>query len=160
VRDIGVMCLQFGKAATASNVWSFVLSAPDSGGYISIGFSPTGRMVGSTAVAGWATSGGGAGSARRYYLGGTSSRACPPDQGKLTLARAPTVVAKASRLYLAFQLAGQPLTDVVYAVGPSGSLPGSSGFLPQHQDMAAGTISLSGGSPATGRGGTDTEDFF
>jgi hypothetical protein len=128
-----------------------VLSAPDNGGYIAIGFSPTGRMVGSSAVAGWA------GSARRYYLGGMSSRACPPDKGKLTLARAPTVVSKGSRLYLAFQLAEQPLTNIVYAVGPSGGLPGSNGFLPQHRDMASGTISLAGGSspaPATGGGGT------
>jgi len=107
-------------------VWSFVLSAPDNGGYISVGFSPTGRMVGSSAVAGWVTAAG-AGSARQYYLGGTSSGSCPPDQGKLALARgaaAPTIVSKGSRLYLAFQLVGQPLTDVVYAVGPSGSLPG------------------------------------
>ncbi|KAG2602540.1 cytochrome b561 and DOMON domain-containing protein At3g07570-like [Panicum virgatum] len=154
--------LRFGKAASGSNVWSFVLSAPDNGGYISVGFSPTGRMVGSSAVAGWVTAAG-AGSARQYYLGGTSSSSCPPDQGKLALARgaaAPTIVSKGSRLYLAFQLAGQPLTGVVYAVGPSGSLPGSNGLLPQHQDMASGTISLSGGSsgggsPATGGGDGD-----
>ncbi|RLN05022.1 hypothetical protein C2845_PM13G16020 [Panicum miliaceum] len=157
--------LRFGKAALGSNLWSFVLSAPDNGGYISVGFSPTGRMVGSSAVAGWVTAAG-AGSARQYYLGGTSSRSCPPDQGKLALARgaaAPTIVSKGSRLYLAFQLAGQPLTDVVYAVGPSGSLPGSNGLLPQHQDMASGTISLSGGSsgggsPATGGGDGDGDD--
>lgn len=148
--------VQFGKAAAPGrNAWSFVLSAPDNGGYVSIGFSPTGRMVGSSAVAGWVTAAG-AGSARQYYLGGTTSRSCPPDQGKLTLASA-TVVSKGSRLYLAFQLDGQPLTNVVYAVGPSATLPGSNGLLPQHQDMAAGTISLSGGtsgggSPATGGG--------
>lgn len=147
-------CLQFGKAANNS-VWSFVLSAPDNGGYISIGFSPTGRMVGSSAVAGWA------GSARQYYLGGTSSRSCPPDQGDLALASSPAVASKGSRLYLAFQLTGQPLTNVVYAVGPRGSVPVSNGLLQQHQDMASGTISLSGGgsgggSPATGGGGTPT----
>ena len=149
--------MQYGKSGR--DTWSFVLSAPDNGGYISVGFSPTGRMVGSSAVAGWVTAAG-AGSARQYYLGGTSSSSCPPDQGKLALARgaaAPTIVSKGSRLYLAFQLAGQPLTGVVYAVGPSGSLPGSNGLLPQHQDMASGTISLSGGSsgggsPATGGG--------
>ncbi|CAO1942631.1 unnamed protein product [Urochloa humidicola] len=151
--------LRFGKAsASGSNdVWSFVLSAPDNGGYISMGFSPTGRMVGSSAVAGWA------GSARQYYLGGTSSRSCPPDKGDLALARGATVaVSKGSRLYLAFQLTGKPpLTDVIYAVSPSGTLPGSNGLLPRHQDMASGTISLSGGgtggagggSPATGGGG-------
>ncbi|KAF8642771.1 hypothetical protein HU200_067156 [Digitaria exilis] len=147
--------LRFGKAA-GNNVWSFVLSAPDNGGYIAIGFSPTGRMVGSSAVAGWAAgAGAGSSAARQYYLGGTSSSSCPPDQGKLALVAAapPTVVSKGSRLYLAFQLAGQPLTDVVYAVGPTGSLPGSNGLLPQHQDMASGTISLSGG--GTGDGDDD-----
>ncbi|KAK3166214.1 hypothetical protein QOZ80_1AG0042880 [Eleusine coracana subsp. coracana] len=107
-------------------------------------------MVGSSAVAGWAGS-----KARQYYLGGTSSSACPPDQGDLVLASSPTVASKGSRLYLAFQLTGQPLTDVVYAVGPSGSVPGSNGLLPRHQDMASGSISLSGGSPATGGGGGD-----
>ncbi|CAL4960001.1 unnamed protein product [Urochloa decumbens] len=153
--------LRFGKAsASGSNeVWSFVLSAPDNGGYISMGFSPTGRMVGSSAVAGWA----GAGSARQYYLGGTSPSSCPPDQGDLALTRgAAVVVSKGSRLYLAFQLAGQqPLTDVIYAVGPSGTLPGSNGLLPRHQDMASGTVSLSGGgggSPATGGGGDGDGD--
>ncbi|KAJ1286619.1 hypothetical protein BS78_03G366100 [Paspalum vaginatum] len=157
--------LRFGKAASGSNVWSFVLSAPDNGAYISVGFSPTGRMVGSSAVAGWVTAAG-VGSARQYYLGGTSSRSCPPDKGNLALASgagAPTIVSKGSRLYLAFQLTGQPLTKVIYAVGPGSSLPGSNGLLPQHQDMASGTISLSGGtsgggSPATGGGDGDGDD--
>ncbi|GJM92213.1 hypothetical protein PR202_ga08654 [Eleusine coracana subsp. coracana] len=149
--------LRFGKASNSSSAWSFVLSAPDNGGYISIGFSPTGRMVGSSAVAGWA---GSKSKARQYYLGGTSSSACPPDQGDLALASSPTVASKGSRLYLAFQLTGQPLADVVYAVGPSGTVPGSNGLLPRHQDMASGSISLSGGgsgggSPATGGGGGD-----
>ncbi|KAF0920489.1 hypothetical protein E2562_035383 [Oryza meyeriana var. granulata] len=150
--------LRFGKEASGSNVWNFVLSAPDSGGYISVGFSPTGRMLGSSAVVGWVTSSG-VGTARQYYLGGTSSRSCPPDQGKLALSRAaaPTIVSKDSRLYLAFQFSGQPLTDVVYAVGPAGSLPGSNGLLPQHQDMTSGTITLPGGtSGGAGGGSTST----
>ncbi|BAS75680.1 Os01g0893700 [Oryza sativa Japonica Group] len=159
--------LQFGKDASSAgsnSVWNFVLSAPDSGGYIAVGFSPNGKMVGGSAVAGWATPGA-AGTARQYYLGGTTSSLCPPDQGKLSLSRgaaAPTIVSKGSRLYLAFQLSGQPLTNVIYAVGPAGTLPGPSGLLAQHKDMAAGTISLSGGTsggggsgtPATGGGGT------
>uniref|UniRef100_A0A0E0JS33 DOMON domain-containing protein n=1 Tax=Oryza punctata TaxID=4537 RepID=A0A0E0JS33_ORYPU len=160
--------LRFGKEASSgsNNMWNFVLSAPDSGGYIAVGFSPNGKMVGSSAVAGWVTPNG-AGTARQYYLGGTTSSSCPPDQGKLSLSRgagaAPTIVSKGSRLYLAFQLSGQPLTNVIYAVGPAGSLPGPSGLLAQHKDMAAGTISLSGGSsggggtPATGGGGDGDE---
>jgi hypothetical protein len=84
------MCLQFGKVATASNRWSFVLSVLDSSGYISIGFSPSKQMVGSSTVAEWATSTGSAGAVRWYYLVGMSSRVCPPDQGKLTLVLVPT----------------------------------------------------------------------
>uniref|UniRef100_A0A0E0N659 DOMON domain-containing protein n=1 Tax=Oryza rufipogon TaxID=4529 RepID=A0A0E0N659_ORYRU len=162
--------LRFGKDASSAgsnSVWNFVLSAPDSGGYIAVGFSPNGKMVGGSAVAGWATPGA-AGTARQYYLGGTTSSLCPPDQGKLSLSRgaaAPTIVSKGSRLYLAFQLSGQPLTNVIYAVGPAGTLPGPSGLLAQHKDMAAGTISLSGGTsggggsgtPATGGGGDGDE---
>uniref|UniRef100_J3L6P1 Cytochrome b561 and DOMON domain-containing protein n=1 Tax=Oryza brachyantha TaxID=4533 RepID=J3L6P1_ORYBR len=147
--------LRFGKDASGSSVWNFVLSAPDSGGYISVGFSPNGRMVGSSAVAGWMTSSG-AGTAAQYYLGGTSSRSCPSGQGKLALSRAagPTIVSQGSRLYLAFQFSGQPLTDLVYAVGPSGSLPGSNGLLPQHQDMTSGTITLPAGTSGGGGGGS------
>uniref|UniRef100_A0A0D9V8X5 Cytochrome b561 and DOMON domain-containing protein n=1 Tax=Leersia perrieri TaxID=77586 RepID=A0A0D9V8X5_9ORYZ len=159
--------LRFGKDSSSKNVWSFVLSAPDSGGYIAVGFAPTaGRMVGSSAVAGWVdTSSSGAGTARQYYLGGTSSSSCPPDKGNLALSSAtassPAIVSKGSRLYLAFQLTGQPITDVIYAVGPSGSLPSSNGFLPRHLDMTSGTITLSGGgggSTSTGGGGGGDDD--
>ncbi|KAG8054381.1 hypothetical protein GUJ93_ZPchr0001g30657 [Zizania palustris] len=162
LEDLKNLCSGFGKDASGSNVWNFVLSAPDNGGYISVGFSPTGRMVGSSAVAGWVAADGTA-TAKQYFLGGTSSGSCPPDKGKLALTPAvqPTIVSKGSRLYLAFQFSGQPLTNVIYAVGPTGKLPGSSGLLSQHQDMAAGTIKLpsgtsgggGGGSPAAGGGG-------
>jgi hypothetical protein len=112
--------------------------------------------VGSSAVAGWVASGG-VGTARQYYLGGTSSRSCPPGQGKLSLstgAAAPTIVSQGSRLYLAFQFSGQPRTDLVYAVGPAGSLPGTNGFLAQHQYMTSGTITLPTGTSGGGGGGS------
>uniref|UniRef100_A0A0E0JS35 DOMON domain-containing protein n=2 Tax=Oryza punctata TaxID=4537 RepID=A0A0E0JS35_ORYPU len=148
------LVLRFGKDASGSNnVWNFVLSAPDSGGYIALGFSPDGMMVGSSAVVGWVTPDG-VGTARQYYLGGTSSPSCPPDQGKLSLslsrgaAAAPTIVSKGSRLYLAFQLSGQPLTDVIYAVGQKGNLPGPNGLLSIHLACITGTISDSRGTSA------------
>ncbi|KAG5232137.1 cytochrome b561 and DOMON domain-containing protein [Salix suchowensis] len=40
-------------AQTSSNLWSFVLSAPDANSYIAIGFSSNGLMIGSSAVVGW-----------------------------------------------------------------------------------------------------------
>ncbi|KAJ3681398.1 hypothetical protein LUZ60_015887 [Juncus effusus] len=126
---------------TGTNL-SFVLSAPDNGAYISIGFSPDGRMVGSSAIAGWVSSG--SGTVKQYYLGGTSSKSCPPDQGDLKLVKgSPLIISKSSRLYLAFQLSAVPQTNVIYAVGP-GNLPGSNGYLPQHSNMGSGTISFSG----------------
>ncbi|KAG8054366.1 hypothetical protein GUJ93_ZPchr0001g29319 [Zizania palustris] len=125
-------------------------------------------MVGSSAVAGWIAADGTA-TANQYFLGGTSSGSCPPNKGKLALTpdAQPAIVSKGSRLYLAFQFSGQPLTDVIYAVGPPGTLPGSSGLLARHQDMSIGTITLpsgtsggsgGGGSPATGGGGGEGDD--
>jgi len=147
--------LRYGKAGSD---WSFVLSAPDNGAYISIGFSPNGRMVGSSAVAAWVSSG--SGTAKQYYLGGTSSKSCPPDQGDLKLVKgSPLILSKNSRLYLAFQLSAVPQTNVIYAVGPGNSLPGSNGYLPQHNNMGSGTISFSGGGGTNSTtGGGDGDD--
>ncbi|KAF8664004.1 hypothetical protein HU200_055020 [Digitaria exilis] len=145
------------RQGAGNNVWSFVLSAPDNGGYIAIGFSRPGGWWGAAPCRVATGAGAGSSAARQYYLGGTSSSSCPPDQGKLALVAAarPTVVSKGSRLYLAFQLAGQPLTDVVYAVGPTGSLPGPTGFSPstghgvRHHQLVRSGSGTGGGSPAT-----------
>lgn len=130
-----------------SNVWSYVLSAPDTGSYIAMGFSSDGSMVGSSAMAGW-IAGGGPGIAKRYYLGGLSSKRCPPDQGSLDPVQGKSLImSQGSRLYLAFQLNGaQPPQRLIYAVGPQNNQPSSDGYLPRHRTMASGSIDLSGGS--------------
>ncbi|OAY78960.1 Cytochrome b561 and DOMON domain-containing protein, partial [Ananas comosus] len=118
--------MRYGKTA-ATDTWSFVLSAPDSRTYVSVGFSADGFMVGSSAVAGWVSSSG-VGIVRQYYLGGTSSSSCPPGQGTLHLTpNSSLIVLQSSRLYLAFQLTGsaQPQPYLIYAVGPSNSPPSS-----------------------------------
>ncbi|RWW21428.1 hypothetical protein GW17_00014422 [Ensete ventricosum] len=122
-------------------VSAFVLSAPDTGAYVAIGFSPDGKMVGSSAVAGWTPSGG-AGIVKQYYLGGYSSSQCPPDQGSLPLVQGSSLLASQnSRLYLAFQLnTAQPRKNLIYAVGPSNTLPPSGGSLASHRDKASGTL--------------------
>ncbi|KAF8755850.1 hypothetical protein HU200_011326 [Digitaria exilis] len=117
-----------------------------------------GGWWGASAVAGWATgAGAGSSAARQYYLGGTSSSSCPPDQGKLALVAAarPTVVSKGSRLYLAFQLAAAAHRRRLRR-GPHRQLAGVQRLLPQHQDMASGTISLSGSGSGTGGGSPAT----
>lgn len=139
---------QFAK--TGPSLWTFVLSAPDGGAYIAIGFSPDGRMVGSSAVVGWMAGDGGAGMAMQYFLGGYTPNQCPPAQGNLTLTQgSPVVVSRSSRVYLAFQLnASQPERVLVYAVGPENALPSANGYLVTHRSMASGSLSA----PAAARG--------
>lgn len=130
-------------------LWSFVLSAPDNNAYIAVGFSTNGRMVGSSAVAGW-IAGGGSGVVKQYALRGTSSKDCPPDQGSLQLVPAKSaILSLSSRLYLAFQLnTSQPQTRLIYAVGPRGSLPGSDFSLAEHEDMASTAVDYATGGSA------------
>lgn len=136
---------QYGESANGT--WSFVLSAPDNGGYVSVGFSTTGRMVGSSAVAGWTTTGGGGGGvAKQYRLGGTSPGSCPPDQGSLALVPGTTVlVARSSRLYLAFQFtAKRPTPYLIYAVGPAGARL-SGNYLVRHRSYASAAVDYATG---------------
>jgi hypothetical protein len=148
---------QYGKSG--QDTWSFVLSAPDAGGYVAVGFSANGAMVGSSAVAGWTTSGG-VGVAKQYRLGGTSPGSCPPDQGSLALVPGTTLLAaRASRLYLAFQFAAaaRPAPYLIYAVGPSGAQL-SNNYLVRHRsyasaavDYATGVASVAGNGPFNAR---------
>lgn len=137
----------------ASNLWSFVISAPDKQGYISVGFSSNGRMVGTSAVAGWVQSGE-AGTVKKYYLGGTKSSSCPPDTGNLNLVN-PWIISQTSRLYLGFQLnITQPETKLIYAVGPANKFPtGNSYLLSEHDDMTSTTIDYTTGSSSSSDSG-------
>lgn len=56
---------------TDTNVWSYVLSAPNTNSYIAMGFSEKGKMVGSTAIVGWVSNDGTA-TMKKYFLGGQS----------------------------------------------------------------------------------------
>ncbi|KAG0540535.1 hypothetical protein BDA96_03G417700 [Sorghum bicolor] len=145
--------LRYGKSGQ-NNTWSFVLSAPDGGGYISVGFSSDGAMVGSSAVAGWTTGGSGVGVAKQYRLGGTSPGSCPPDQGSLALVPGTTLlVAQSSRLYLAFQFTAadaqqQPPPYLIYAVGPSGAQL-SNNYLVRHRSYASAAVDYATGVAAS-----------
>jgi hypothetical protein len=153
--------MQYGKSGQ-NNTWSFVLSAPDGGGYISVGFSSDGAMVGSSAVAGWTTASG-AGVAKQYRLGGTSPGSCPPDQGSLALVPGTTLlVAQSSRLYLAFQFtaAQPPPPYLIYAVGPSGAQL-SNNYLVRHRSYASAAVDYATGvaSSASGAGAFNTKKW-
>ncbi|XP_078432456.1 uncharacterized protein LOC144704091 [Wolffia australiana] len=137
-------------------LWSFVLSAPVVDAYIAVGFSPNGKMVGSSAVAGWITSTG-VGIAKQYDLKGEESALCPPDQGRLKLVNGSTTILRSSsRLYLAFQLnTTTPLNKLIYAIGPKGRLPDSRFYLPEHEGEISTTIDYSTGSSSSGKDDDD-----
>jgi hypothetical protein len=104
-------------------------------------------MDGSSVMAGWMSSDGGTGVIKQYYLGGYDSGSCPPDKGDLPLvANKSVIISQSSQLYLAFQLnTSQPQwSHLIYAVGPSGSLP-SNNFLPEHSSKASSTIDYTTG---------------
>ncbi|KAF5726512.1 putative ferric-chelate reductase 1 [Tripterygium wilfordii] len=131
--------LRYGQAS--SDIWSFILSAPDSNSYTAIGFSSNGQMVGSSAIVGWISNG--AGTMKQYYLGGQSSSLVLPDQGNLSIISNSTIiVSQSSRVYMAFQLnTNQPQTRVLYAVGTTGSLPAAPSYmLTEHVDKVSTTL--------------------
>ncbi|KAJ6401539.1 hypothetical protein OIU84_016860 [Salix udensis] len=122
-------------AQTSSNLWSFVLSAPDANSYIAIGFSSNGLMIGSSAVVGWISATDGSSGVKKYFLGGQSSEEVVPDGGNLVV-NTSAIVTQSSRLYLAFQLtADQPSQRIIYALGRTGLMPSSPSFSldPAHQ---------------------------
>ncbi|KAJ6723910.1 hypothetical protein OIU74_008298 [Salix koriyanagi] len=125
-------------AQTSSNLWSFVLSAPDANSYIAIGFSSNGLMIGSSAVVGWISATDGSSGVKKYFLGGQSSKEVVPDGGNLVVNNS-AIVTQSSRLYLAFQLiADQPSRRIIYALGRTGLMPSSPSFsLTQHSSTAS-----------------------
>ncbi|KAI7732920.1 hypothetical protein M8C21_007476 [Ambrosia artemisiifolia] len=102
------------------NLWSFVLSAPNTNSYVAIGFSPDGGMIGSTAVVGWLAADGSA-IMRRYFLGGKNPSQVLPDQGTLqVMPNTSSIMLFSSRMLLAFQLVTyQPSSQLLFAVGSS-----------------------------------------
>ncbi|XP_058743909.1 cytochrome b561 and DOMON domain-containing protein At3g07570 isoform X1 [Vicia villosa] len=138
---------------TSSNIWSFILSAPNQNSYISIGFSPNGGMVGSSAIVGWISSNGANGGMKQYYLSGYGPNQVVPNRGNLPIINNSTLITlQSSRLYMAFQLqTNQPLSRLIYAIGPNGVFPTVPSFaLMQHQDKVSITVNYATGSSALG----------
>ncbi|MQM16701.1 hypothetical protein Taro_049660 [Colocasia esculenta] len=94
----------FRYSQSQDNILSVVLSAPYTSGWIGIGFSQDGMMVGSSAMVGW-ISGESPAVIRQYYLGGQSSSEVAVNQGQLRATDVkPTVVLYGAKIYLAFQV--------------------------------------------------------
>ncbi|XP_062183571.1 cytochrome b561 and DOMON domain-containing protein At3g07570-like [Phragmites australis] len=142
---------------TGPSEWSFILSAPDKGSYVAVGFSGKGAMVGSSAVVGWASNG--KGTVKQYYLGGKSPDECPANKGLLKLIKNKSVVVSHSgRLYLAFQLSTDyPQPHLIYAVGPDGNLPsGNSLHLSMHRNMVSRSFNYTSGMASNSGGSGDS----
>ncbi|XWS75951.1 hypothetical protein CRYUN_Cryun01aG0135700 [Craigia yunnanensis] len=136
---------------TSSNVWSFVLSAPDTNSFVAMGFSSNGMMVGSSAMVGW-ISADGKGTVKPYFLGGQRPNLVLPDQGNLTIvSNSSSITFQSSRLYMAFQLnTSQPLSRVIYSVGQIGVIPSSPGYaLAEHRDKVSTLLNYVTGTSAS-----------
>ncbi|KAL9140787.1 hypothetical protein ABFS82_14G060300 [Erythranthe guttata] len=140
--------LRYGQAEP--NVWNFVLSAPNTNGYIAIGFSPDGNMFRSRAVVGW-VAGDGTTNMRKYYLGGQSPNQVVIesiyDLG-LRLGNLSSMVIQSNRIYMAFQVITDttPTPHLLYAIGPAGRLPSGPNLqLSKHVDRVSTTINYATG---------------
>lgn len=144
-------------AQAATDVWSFLLSAPYRNNWIGMGFSKNGLMIGSSAMVGWVNPNG-TGTGLQYLLKDQDPNKVVPNQGELKLVEnTTTVIRQGNLVYLAFQLnAPQPLIEVLYAVGPNGKLPNDKNGLKltQHQDRVSTTLNY-----ATGKSQTQSSPY-
>ncbi|KAJ7962575.1 Cytochrome b561 and DOMON domain-containing protein [Quillaja saponaria] len=83
---------------------TIILSAPYTTGWIGIGLSKDGLMVGASAMVGWVNKNGHA-RIKQYYIQGNKSSEVIVDKGELPLNNVPAAVAtNGAEIYLAFQL--------------------------------------------------------
>lgn len=133
---------------TSANIWSFILSTPDTNSYIAMGFSATGGMVGSSAIVGWVASRGASGGIKQYYLGGVTPNQVMPDKGNLqVIGNSTFITLQYSRLYMVFQLeTTEPLSWLIFATGSTGIFPAAPSYaLTKHLDRVSTRIDYSKG---------------
>jgi len=128
------------------NVMTIIVSALYTTGWVGIGFSKEGRMVGSSAMIGWISKKGHA-KIKQYYLQGTERDQVVPDQGELQLQKVPPVVAlHGAMIYLAFQVkfaVRVPRRAVILAF--STAYPSKLGRLTKHDDKTTVIVDFSKG---------------
>ncbi|KAI5345805.1 PREDICTED: cytochrome [Prunus dulcis] len=89
---------------TEDHVMNIILSAVYTTGWVGLGFSKDGMMVGSSAMVGWVNRKGQA-RIKQYYLQGSKVSEVIPGKGELPLTGIPaSLVLHGPRIYLAFQL--------------------------------------------------------
>ncbi|WCJ37319.1 Cytochrome b561 and DOMON domain-containing protein At3g07570 [Euphorbia peplus] len=131
---------------TASNLWSFVLSAPVEDNFVAIGFSNNGFMIGSSAMVGWISSDDNTPIMKQYFLSGQSPPEVIPDSGNLNVTYS-MITSQSSRLYLVFQLTTNlPSPRLIYSNGQPGMIPsGPSYRLTQHRDEVSTVLNYNTG---------------
>ncbi|XP_042465694.1 cytochrome b561 and DOMON domain-containing protein At3g61750-like [Zingiber officinale] len=131
------------------NVLSIVLSTMYSSGWVGMGFSKDGMMVGSSAVVGWVGTTG-LPHIQRYYLGGQTSQQVQVDQGNLLFAAAtPSVVVDQAKIYLAFQLkfsARLSQQQLLFAIGSATPV---NNVLQEHDDKTSVSFDFSTGTSSS-----------
>eukprot|EP00250_Pteridium_aquilinum_P008314 c17844_g1_i1 orf=142-1308(+) len=113
---------------------NIVLSANSASNWFSMGFSPTGAMIGSSALVGYMSFEGGDGVFNQYYLAGKTSNKVFVRQGNLTVVpKSGVVTLQNQTMYMAFQLDINELSaassKVIYAYAFNGITPNSSGYI-------------------------------
>lgn len=141
------------------NVLNILLSAPyGSTGWVGMGFSNNGLMIGSSAMVGWMDSSSN-GTIQLYYLGAKSTAAVQPDNTDSRL----TVVSKSSRvhyqgstIYLSFQLQFDEPAKSKHILFAYGSATPVNYRLLQHADESSVVFDFSTGTSSSASGSTDT----
>lgn len=113
---------------------SIILSANFASNWFSMGFSPTGNMIGSSALVGYMSPQGGDGVFNQYYLAGKKSDEVFARQGNLTVVpKSGVVTLQNLTMYMAFQLDMDYLSvtssKVIYAYAFTRITPNSSGYI-------------------------------
>ncbi|KAK7285788.1 hypothetical protein RJT34_20569 [Clitoria ternatea] len=130
----------------SGDITTIILSAPYTVGWVGIGFSRDGMMVGSSAMVGWINKHGHA-KIKQFYLRGRKQSEVIVDKGELPLNNAPPAVAtNGAEIYIAFQLqttipfGKQPILLAFSPKHPQNH------HLPKHQDKTAIIFDFSTGS--------------
>ncbi|CAO2818936.1 unnamed protein product [Amaranthus hypochondriacus] len=147
--------LRYVQAGT--ELWSFLLSAPNTNSWLALGFSSNGLMIGSSAMVGWIYQNGTT-MVKQYYLKDKNPEKVTPDAGELNVKlNSTTVFTRSNRIYLAFQLnTKQPQKSLLYAVGPYGQLPTAKDELrlKEHRDKDSASLDYT-----TGRSNTISSPY-
>uniref|UniRef100_A0ACD5U706 Uncharacterized protein n=1 Tax=Avena sativa TaxID=4498 RepID=A0ACD5U706_AVESA len=131
------------------NIMSIVLSATYTSGWVGIGFSSDGKMVGSSAMVGWIDNHGRA-YIRQYYLRGQTSSGVKVDQGNLlTTDTRPAVVLYGDNIYLAFQLNFSVQLAQQHIIVASSAITPNKFHLAEHDDKATLSFDFSSGDPVS-----------